>query len=94
MSFGPGDAVRVKDDWPETRGPVHIRTPYYLRGRTGTVVRYLGAFPNPEDLAFARPADRRALYHVQFSQGAVWQGGDHPRDELLVEIYEHWLEPA
>ena len=31
--FAPGAQVRVKDDWPETRGPCHIRTPYYVRGR-------------------------------------------------------------
>ena len=31
-ALAPGAAVRVKDDWPETRGPVHIRTPHYLRG--------------------------------------------------------------
>ncbi len=93
MGFAPGAAVRVKNDWPETRGPCHIRTPYYLRGRAGTVQRALGAFPNPEDLAFARPAPVRALYHVRFDQPAVWQQGK-PGDELLVEIFEHWLEPA
>ncbi len=93
MDFAPGAAVRVKNDWPETRGPCHIRTPHYLRGRAGTVQRALGAFPNPEDLAFARPAPVRALYHVRFDQPAVWQQGK-PGDELLVEIFEHWLEPA
>ncbi len=66
MSFAPGDAVVVKNDWPETRGPAHIRTPHYVRGRTGRVVRALGRFPNPEDLAFARPAAERSLYHVTF----------------------------
>jgi hypothetical protein len=91
--FAPGAQVRVKDDWPETRGPVHIRTPHYLRGMPGTVVRQLGEFPNPEDLAFARPAQQRTLYHVRFDQPAVWQEGS-TGDELLVEIYEHWLEPA
>lgn len=93
MGFAPGAAVRVKNDWPETRGPCHIRTPHYLRGRAGTVQRALGAFPNPEDLAFARPAPVRALYHVRFDQPAVWQQGK-PGDELMVEIFEHWLEPA
>ena len=48
--FAPDARVRVKDDWPETRGPVHIRTPHYLRGMQGKVVRQLGDFPNPEDL--------------------------------------------
>ncbi|MFM7418291.1 MAG: SH3-like domain-containing protein, partial [Alphaproteobacteria bacterium] len=37
--FAPGARVRVKDDWPETRGPCHIRTPHYVRGRMGQVVR-------------------------------------------------------
>jgi nitrile hydratase subunit beta len=90
--FAPGSRVRVRDDWPETRGPCHIRTPHYLRGVSGTVVRRLGAFPNPEDLAFARPAEKRALYHVAFDQSPVWgEGGTG--DTLLVEIFEHWLEP-
>jgi hypothetical protein len=91
--FAPGAPVRVKDDWPETRGPVHIRTPHYLRGMQGTVVHQLGTFPNPEDLAFARPASGRTLYHVAFAQPSVWQEGRNG-DELLVELYEHWLEPA
>ena len=91
--FAPGDTVLVKDDWPETRGPCHIRTPYYLRGHSGVVVRQFGAYPNPEDLAFARPAARVALYHVAFPRRSIWPEGSD-RDELLVEIFEHWLEPA
>jgi nitrile hydratase subunit beta len=93
MMFEPGAGVRVKDDWPETRGPVHIRTPHYVRGLRGTVVRRLGAFANPEDLAFARPAATRALYHVRFDQPSVWHEG-RAGDELVVEIFEHWLEQA
>jgi nitrile hydratase len=72
---------------------VHLRTPHYVRGMSGTVVRTLGAYPNPEDLAFGRPAAIRTLYHVRFDQPAIWDEGK-PGDELLVEIYEHWLEPA
>ena len=48
-AISPGDRVQVRDDWPERRGPCHIRTPHYLRGRAGTVERVLGAFPNPEE---------------------------------------------
>ncbi len=91
--LAPGAAVRVRDDWPETRGPCHLRTPHYLRGREGTIVRALGRFPNPEDLAFARPAALRALYHVAFPQPPLWNEG-RPGDEVVVEIYEHWLEAA
>lgn len=91
--FAPGIAVRVRDDWPETRGPAHIRTPHYVRGARGRIVRRLGEFPNPEDLAFARPAASRALYHVAFEQPSIWREG-RAGDEILVEIFEHWLEPA
>lgn len=89
--FAPGARVRVRNDWPETRGPCHIRTPYYVRGETGTVVRHLGVFPNPEDLAFERPPARLALYHVRFDQPSLWQEG-RAGDEVVVELYEPWLE--
>ena len=66
------------------RGPCHIRTPHYLRGRSGTVVRHLGDFPNPEDLAFARPAPRLPLYHVAF-EPARDLAGWRRRARSLVE---------
>ena len=89
--FAAGETVRVKDAWPESSGPVHIRTPYYVRGIQGEVVRCLGEFPNPEDLAFGRPTERRPLYHVRFRKGAIWSEAK-PDDELQIEIFEHWLE--
>ncbi len=89
--IAPGTPVRVRDDWPETRGPCHIRTPHYLRGEQGVVQRHLGDFPNPEDLAFARPAPERMLYHVRFPMRELWPDG-HGEDALVVELYEHWLE--
>lgn len=85
-----GDAVRVRDDWPETRGPCHVRTPHYVRGRVGRVVRRLGEFRNPEELAFARPARILPLYHVAFAPGSLWEGAGG--SEILVEIFEPWLE--
>jgi nitrile hydratase len=93
MMLAPGTKVRVRNDWPETRGPCHIRTPHYLRGASGTVVRHLGDFPNPEDLAFARPAAVLRLYHVRFAQPSIWHEGADG-DELIVEIFAPWLEVA
>ena len=90
--LNPGDPVRVRDDWPEQRGPCHLRTPHYVRGHKGTVVRHLGRFPNPEDLAFHRPAPKLDLYHVAFQPRDLWP--DAKGDELLVEVFETWLEPV
>lgn len=87
----PGARVRVRDAWPERFAPQHIRTPHYLRGRAGTVVRHLGTFPNPEALAFGRAGEPRDLYHVAFDQPALW-GEGVPGDTVLVEIFAHWLE--
>ena len=85
-----GVPVRVKDAWPEADGPVHVRTPHYVRGRSGTVVRHLGDFPDPGDIAFERPPRIRSLYHVAFRLRELWPDGTG--DELVVEIYEHWLD--
>lgn len=89
--FAPGTMVRVRADWPETRGPCHIRTPYYLRGESGAVLRHLGDFPNPEEAAFARPAPLCPLYHVRFDQPPLWGEGS-PGDFLVAEVFGHWLE--
>ena len=53
-------------------------------------MRHLGQFANPEALAFARPAAMLELYHVAFRPGALWT--DAGGDEVVVEIYEPWLE--
>ena len=91
MILAAGTAVTVRDAWPEQTGPVHIRTPHYLRGKAGVVTAHLGDFPNPEDLAFGRPAPRRALYHVAFAAPLIFPEA-RQGDDLLVEIFEHWLE--
>lgn len=89
MTLAPGLAVAVKDEWPEAHGPVHVRTPHYVRGKRGTVMRHLGDFPDPGDIAFERPPALRSLYHVAFPMRELWPDGTG--DELVVEIYDHWL---
>jgi nitrile hydratase len=75
--------------------PGHIRTPAYLRGRTGIVERTLGAFGNPEQLAYGVPAARQQLYRVRFTMAEIWgDAAENPDDTLDAEIYAHWLEPA
>jgi len=90
--FSPGDPVQVQD----IRPPGHIRTPLYVRGKTGTIERICGLFANPEELAFGRDGlPLRPLYRVQFEQAELWPDYDGPAgDAVEVEIFEHWLEPA
>ena len=90
--FKPGDRVRVR---AEDR-PGHIRTPFYVRGKSGWVERVYGEFPNPELLAYGKDGlPKRTLYLVAFDQSEVWDRyQSSPRDKLYVDIYEHWLEPS
>ena len=89
--FKPGDRVRVRAE----ERPGHIRTPFYIRGKTGWVERVYGEFPNPELLAYGKDGlPKRTLYLVAFDQSQVWDKYQaSPKDKLYVDIYEHWLEP-
>jgi nitrile hydratase subunit beta len=88
--FRPGARVRVRRADP----PGHLRTPWYVRGRSGEIERICGAFANPEELAYNRPGlPAEPLYRVRFRQRELWPDYQGPaRDTIEVEIYQHWLE--
>ncbi len=76
--------------------PGHIRTPWYIRGKTGVVERICGDFGNPEELAYGRDGKpKQPLYRVRFMQNEVWEDyTENPSDTVDIEIFEHWLEPG
>ena len=90
--FNPGDIVRVRVGTP----PTHFRTPRYIQGKVGRVAAVHGEFRNPESLAHGGDGlPKQFLYLVRFAQTEVWNSySNSPTDTLLVDIYEHWLEPA
>lgn len=90
--FQDGARVRVGTGDP----PGHIRTPMYLRGKVGEVVRNCGAYRNPERLAFGGDGlPRLPLYVVSFRQRDLWPDYAGPAsDTLTADLYEHWLVPA
>ena len=90
--YRTGDRVRVRVGAP----PHHFRTPSYIQGKIGLVVALCGVFPNPESLAHGGSgAPRWPLYRVEFAQTRVWRRYRGPEsDKILVDIYEHWLDPA
>lgn len=89
--FHPGDRVRVRADAP----PGHVRTPTYVKGKTGQVAKVHGAFRNPETLAYRGDGlPRQPLYRVRFRQQDLWPRAGAPRDTLVLDLYEHWLEPV
>ena len=91
-AFAPGQTVRVR----KVDSPGHIRTPHYVRGKTGVIERFVGFFKNPEELAYGRSGEPlRALYRVRFLQAHVWDVYDGAAgDTVDIDLYEHWLEPS
>ena len=89
--FSAGDRVRVLKAAPLG----HVRTPWYIRGHSGVIERPCGAFPNPEELAYARSGEpRQPLYRVRFMQKDIWPGYAGRADDVIeIEIFQHWLEP-
>ena len=77
-----GDRVRVLKAVPEG----NPRTPRYLQGRTGTVVRCHGVVENPLDHQQAYPP----LYSILFPM----PGSREAQVEVLADIHEEWLVGA
>jgi nitrile hydratase len=90
--FVPDQRVRVRADYP----PGFLRTPYYCRGKLGSVERVLPALVNAEEAGYGRvDGPRKVLYRVRFALRDLWPDYAGPKhDTVEVEIPEHWIEPA
>ncbi len=90
--YRTGDRVKVRVDSPSH----HYRTPTYIQGKTGVVVAICGRFRNPESLGHGGDGmPEQLLYRVEFAQNSVWDRYQGPNgDKILVDIYEHWLDPV
>ena len=91
--FAIGQKVRILD---RDMGARHMRTPVYSRNCQGEITAMHGSFPNPEDLAYWRDGlPELPLYQVRIPLQAIWPGrSSQANDAVLIDIYEHWLEPA
>ena len=88
-AYKTGDSVGIIVAFP----PGHRLVPNYIKGKSGVIERYCGAFVNPEERAYGMTGEpKRHLYRVRFNQTDIWEDYDGPNaDTLDIEIYEHWL---
>jgi hypothetical protein len=92
VTFAPEQRIRVRADYP----PGFLRTPYYCRGKVGTVERVLPPLVNPEESAYGRmDGPKKVLYRVRFALRDLWPNYAGPDcDVVEIEILEHWIEAA
>jgi nitrile hydratase len=86
-----GDAVVARNINPTG----HTRMPRYVRGKRGTVERFLGTFVFPDANAFGIGEDTQPVYAVRFEARELWgEGAGARRDSTYVDLWESYLEAA
>jgi nitrile hydratase len=88
--FEIGDRIRVRPE--QARG--HTRQPGYVTGKPGVVTAHLGATLFPDAHALGRRSRPQHLYTVAFEGTDLWGDRAEPASEVLVDLYEPYLEPA
>jgi nitrile hydratase beta subunit len=86
----PGDRVIAKNMHPAG----HTRLPRYVRGKPGIVQRNHGAHVFPDTNAHYLGEQPQYLYSVRFGGRDLWGDAAGPRDAVLLDLWESYLEPA
>ena len=88
LRFQENDRVRVMRNNPDS--PTK-RTPYYVRGKIGTVKHRYGTAVDPEF-----DNDHRVswgpLYTIAFDWSELY-GADRQNTKIYVDLHESWLVP-
>lgn len=85
-----GDAVVARNVNPAG----HTRLPRYVRGRRGTVERFLGTFVLPDRNALGAGQHRQPVYAVRFEARELWGEGARTGDSVCVDLWQSYLRPA
>ncbi|MBO9408807.1 nitrile hydratase subunit beta [Shimia sp. R9_1] len=72
----------------------HTRLPAYASGAKGEVVVQHGAHVFPDSNAHFQDEAAEPLYAVRFSARELWGAEADPRDEVVLDLWESYLEPA
>ena len=70
----------------------HTRLPQYAAGAVGTIVRYHGTHVLPDSSAHRLGDAPEPLYAVAFPAAELWAQPEHPRDEVILDVWQSYLE--
>lgn len=72
----------------------HTRLPGYAQQAVGTVVRYHGTHVLPDSGAHGLGDAAEPLYAVAFAASELWANPEHPNDDVVIDLWQCYLEPA
>lgn len=91
--FAVGDTVltrRIAENILVSGG--HTRLPTYAAGARGRILRYHGTHVLPDSNAHGLGEAPEPLYAVVFPASELWQHPEHPRDEVVLDLWQSYLE--
>jgi len=94
-AFATGDRVRTRLPARNALVPGgHTRLPAYAAGHTGTVILSHGAHVFPDCNAHGMGECPEPLYTVAFAAADLWGAAEQDGDEVTLDLWQSYLEPA
>lgn len=72
----------------------HTRLPIYATGARGRILRVHGTHVLPDSNAHGLGEAPEPLYAVVFPASELWAAPEHPDDEVVLDLWQSYLEPA
>lgn len=72
----------------------HTRLPNYAAGARGRILRYHGTHILPDANGHRLGERPEPLYAVIFPACELWAHPEHPNDEVVLDLWQSYLEPA
>ena len=93
--FVPGQQVRTRRITGNRQvDGGHTRLPAYAAGARGRILRTHGTHVLPDSNAHGLGEQPEPLYAVVFPADELWAAPEHPRDEVVLDLWQSYLEPA
>ena len=94
VRFQPGDRVRTRRSANTLVDGGHTRLPTYASAAPGVILRQHGSHVLPDCNAHSLGEAPEPLYAVVFEAGALWPHAEHPGDEVVLDLWQSYLEPV
>lgn len=72
----------------------HTRLPVYAAGAKGRILRLHGSHVLPNSSAHGLGEAPEPLYAVAFPASELWADPEHPADEVVLDLWQSYLEPV